>query len=123
DSPSGFYAKASYTTGNPVFMRDPNMLAGDNGTNDQQVPPENPDPELKSGIVILYDAEIEDVNFSDEPEFGAGIGYRWNSQDDSLKLDVMAYGYRRELAEERTLNGTFYGADLDLLDLGEVPGA
>ncbi len=123
DSPRGYYLKASYTTGNPVFIRDPNMLAGENGTDQQRVPPENPDPELKSGVVILYDAEIEDVNLSDEAELGMGIGYRWNSQDKDFVLDVLAFSYERDLAETRSLNGTFYGGDLDLLDLGDVPGA
>ncbi len=43
------YLKATATQGNPVFLRDPNALAGDNGTPDLRLP--NPDPELKSGIV------------------------------------------------------------------------
>lgn len=123
DSPAGFYAKASYTTGNPVFMRDPNMLAGENGTDQTRVPPANPDPEFKSGIVILYDAEIEKLNLSDAPEAGLGLGYRWETAQKDFSIDILAFGYERELAEERSLHGTFYGADLDLLDLGEVPGA
>lgn len=123
DLPSGLYGRFSYTTGNPVFMRDANALAGGNGTDDRRVPPENPDPDLKSGIVLLYDAEIEDFDLGDNPEIGAGIGYRWNSQDQSRKLDLMAYRYERDLADTRKLHGTFYGGDLDLFDLGDVPGA
>lgn len=123
DLPSGIYGKISWTTGNPVFMRDPNALAGDNGTPARQPPLENPDPELKSGIVILYDAEIESFDLNDYPEYGAALGYRWQSVDQTQRFDAMFYGYQRELAEERSLHGTFYGTDLDIFDLGEVPGA
>lgn len=124
DLSSGFYGRLSYTTGNPVFMRDANALAGDNGTEDFRVPPNaNPNPDLKSGIVMLYDAEIEDFDLSSAPELGVGLGYRWNSANQNQKLDVLAYHYQRDLSETRKLNGTFYGGDLDLFDLGEVPGA
>ncbi len=124
DLPSGFYGRISYTTGNPVFMRDANALAGDNGIEDFRVPPNaNPDPDLNSGIVMLYDAEIEDFDLSSEPETGIGLGYRWNSANQSQKLDVLAYHYQRDLAQTRELTGTFYGGDLDLFDLSEFPGA
>lgn len=123
DLSAGFYSRFSLTTGNPVFIRDPNALAGDNGTKERRTPPNNPDPKLKSGIVILYDAEIESFDPFDNPEYGLGLGYRWESADQHSKLDILAFGYERELANNRSLHGTFYGADLDLLDLGEVPGA
>lgn len=119
----GLYAKASWTTGNPVFIRDPNALAGDNGTNQRRIPPENPDPELKSGIVILYDAEIETLDLGSDAEAGAGLGYRWKSERQGVFFNIFLYGYQRKLVENRVLHGTFYGADLDLFDLGEVPGA
>lgn len=121
DLESGFYAKLSYTVGNPVFMRDPNVLAGDNGTN--PTPPPNHDPELKSGIVILYDAEVEGLDFSEAPETGAAIGYRWNSGDEKQRFSAMAFTNKRELTTDNSLHGTFYGTDIDLFDLGEVPGA
>lgn len=124
DLTSGFYGRVSYTTGNPVFMRDGNALAGDNGTDDFRVPPNaNPDPELKSGIVMLYDAEIEDFDLSSDPEVGVGLGYRFNSANQNQKLDLLAFHYERDLSDSRKLNGTFYGGDLDLFDLSEVPGA
>ncbi len=119
----GLYAKASWTTGNPVFFRDPNALAGENGTDQRQVPPENPDPELKSGIVILYDAEIESIDLGGDAEIGVGLGYRWQNRSQDTRFNILFFGYQRTLAEERDLHGTFYGADLDLFDLGEVPGA
>lgn len=123
DFANGVYTKVSWTTGNPVFLRDPNALAGDNGSPSTQAPPENPDPEFKSGIVMLYDAEVEDFDLGGESEKGAALGYRWSSADAYRKLDVMLFGHARALAEERDLNGTVYGGDLDLFDLGEVPGA
>ena len=121
---NGVYAKLSYTTGNAVFIRDPNALAGDNGVSELRIPPNNPDPNLGSGIVVLYDAEIENFNLDDSPELGVGVGYRWQEPGSALLFDLLLYGYQRELQQSRSLNGTFYGADLDLLDLGEVlPGA
>lgn len=122
--PGGLYARGSWTTGNPLFFRDPNALAGDNGTEAFRVPPNlNPDPRYKSGLPILYDAEIESLDLGSHSELGGAVGYRYVSADRRQLLDVMAHTYHRTLARSRSLHGTFYGADLDLLDLGEVPGA
>jgi len=118
DFTNGLYGKLSYTTGNPVFMRDTNALAGDNGID--RTPPPNPDPEIKTGIPILYDAEVETFNLSDTPETGVALGYRWLNDDGSNRINVMLFGYERELAETQELHGTFYGGDLDILDLTEV---
>jgi len=118
DFGSQFYVKASLTTGNPVFIRDPNALAGDNGTDAQMPPFNNPDPELKSGVVVLYDAEIEHFNLSKNPELGLAFGYRGLADDNSWQHDFMLWGYKRNLATERNLHGTFYGADLDILNAG-----
>ena len=111
-----FYLKGSITTGNPVFMRDPNALAGDNGTSDFRPPFNNPEPDLKSGIVILYDAEIEDFNLQSKPELGLALGYRSQGKNNQWQSELMLWGYQRDLAESRDLHGTFYGGDLDLLD-------
>jgi hypothetical protein len=108
------YLKASVTQGNPVFIRDPNALAGDNGTPIFLQP--NPDPELKSGIVILYDAEVEDVDVDGDPEIGAGLGVRFADEEGRNGVDVLAWGYERTLAETVDLEGTFYGGDLDVLN-------
>jgi hypothetical protein len=117
DFTKGLYAKLSYTTGNPVFMRDTNALAGDNGID--RTPPPNDDPEIKTGIPILYDAEVETFNLSDTPETGIALGYRWLNDDGTNRVNLMLFGYERELAETQELHGTFYGGDLDLLDLSE----
>ncbi|RBP48556.1 hypothetical protein [Arenicella xantha] len=124
DLSAGFYGRLSYTTGNPVFLRDVNALAGDNGTEDLRVPSNvNSGSNLNNGIVTLYDAEVEDFDLSTSPELGVGLGYRWNSAKQNQKLDVLAYHYQRDLSDTREINGTFLGGDLDLFDLSEFPGA
>lgn len=122
DLVSGFYGRISYTTGNPVFIRDANALAGDNGTIDFASQP-NGVAELGTGLVTLYDAEVEDFDLSSDPELGLGLGYRWNSANQAQRFDILAYYYERDLAETRSLTGSFLGGDLDLFDLSEIPGA
>lgn len=107
------YWRAQYSSGNPVFFRDANALAGDNGI--PELLELNPDPELKSGFPILYDAEVEDYFFdSDNPETGAAVGWLWESSDGSMAYDLMAFWYERDLADTVELEGTFYGGDIDL---------
>lgn len=108
-----FYVKGSLTFGNPLFFRDPNALAGDNGTDEFLRP--NPQPELNSGIPILYDAEVEGLDAGTGPEIGVAAGYRWADDTGRQALDLMVFGYRRELKESVSLEGTFYGGDLDFL--------
>ena len=108
------YVKLSATQGNPVFLRDPNSLAGDNGT-----PAELRKPLVRafgSGIVILYDAEAEDVDSDGNLETGGGIGFRLADEAGKNGVDLLAWSYRRKLAERVALEGSFYGGDLDLLD-------
>jgi hypothetical protein len=106
------YVKATATQGNPVFLRDPNALAGDNGTAEIERP--NPEPALGTGIVIPYDAEVEELDTDGELELGGGLGVRWaNAAADGV--DLLVWGYQRELADTVDLHGTFYGGDLDLL--------
>jgi hypothetical protein len=108
-----FYWRAQWSTGNPVFMRDAHALAGDHGIEELRQP--FPDPELKTGFPILYDAEVEDYFFDDEnPETGGGLGWRWRSEG-GAGIDVLAFYYERDLADEVDLAGTFYGGDLDIL--------
>jgi hypothetical protein len=108
------YVRLSGTQGNPVFMRDPNALAGDNGTPAFLRP--NPQPQLKSGIVVPYDAEVEDLDADGDLELGAGAGVRFADAGGRRGVDFMVWGYERTLAEKVELEGTFYGGDLDLLD-------
>jgi hypothetical protein len=109
---SHFYVFGQISVGNPVFMRDPNAIAGDNGTN----PPPNPDPKLHSGFPILYHAEVEELSYDGRFEHGGGAGARFLSADRRRGLDVLGYYYRRRLAENARLRGTFYKGDLRLID-------
>lgn len=111
---SHFYWRAQISNGNPVFFRDPNALAGDNGNDDLRFP--NPELHLNSGFPILYDAEAEEFSFQDKVETGAGAGLRFQSESLEKGLDLLGFYYRRDLAAHVDLRGTFYGGDLDLLD-------
>jgi hypothetical protein len=105
------------TQGNPLFFRDPNALAGDNGTPElDPVAHPNPDPELESGFPILYDAEVEDPDFGGDLELGFGLGVRFGEPGGGRELNLLAWHYERDLAATVELEGTFYGGDLDLLD-------
>lgn len=109
------YWRAQWSNGNPVFFRDANSLAGDNGI-DLLLQP-NPNPELKSGFPILYDAEVESYFFeTDNMELGGGVGYRWQREGGGAGWDALLFYYERDLADTVELEGTFYGGDLDLLD-------
>ena len=85
-----FYFRFQVSNGNPIFMRDPNALAGDNGVE----PPPNPDISFNAGIPILYHAEVEDVAFDDHLETGAGVGLRLVSEDQFVGLDVFGFFYQ-----------------------------
>lgn len=109
------YWRLQASNGNPLFMRDVNALAGDNGTPDRV--PGRVMPRLNSGMPILYNAETESLFFeTGNVQLGQAIGYRWQSQDETMGFDAIAFHYRRSLADRQELTGTFYGADLDLLD-------
>jgi hypothetical protein len=110
------YVKGSLTSGNPVFMRDPNALAGDNGTSDL-LDPKIRNAKENSGIPLIYDAEVEDLQFDDNfAEAGLGLGYRLGNESLTRTIDLMVFGYERQLKERADLFGTHYGGDLDLFD-------
>lgn len=119
-----FYWRLQSGNGNPVFMRDPNALAGDNGTPGLLLRP--PVRDLETGFPILYNAETEDLFFNtDHTQFGQAIGYRWQREDETLGFDIIGFHYRRSLSDRDELYGTFYGAEIDLLngpfDQGGIP--
>ena len=119
-----FYWRAQLANGNPLFFRDPNALAGDNGT--PELRETSPNPEIKSGFPIFYNAEDESLVFNTEHlQLGQALGYRWQTADQRFGFDVILFHYRRDLADEVDLTGTFYGGDLDLLngpfDIGGLP--
>jgi len=109
------YWRLLAANGNPLFFRDPNALAGDNGTPELLQP--HPVTKFGSGFPILYNAEVEGLFFdTDHVQLGEGIGYRWQRADEKMGFDFIAFHYKRDLAKEEDLTGTFYGGDLDLLD-------
>ena len=107
-----FYFRAQVSNGNPIFMRDPNALAGDNGV----VPPPNPDITLNSGFPIFYHAEVEEIAFDGNMEGGFGAGLRFLSEDQETGVDILGFYYQTTLSEAAPLNGTFYEGDLDILN-------
>jgi hypothetical protein len=109
-----FYWRAQAANGNPLFIRDPNALAGDNGDPDQIL--RGQDPELGSGFPILYNAETEDLFFdTSNVQIGEGIGYRWQRENETAGFDLLVFHYKRDLADTVPLTGTIYGGDLDIL--------
>jgi hypothetical protein len=114
---SNVYFFGQMSDGNPIFMRDPNALAGDNGT----APPPNPVLELGSGFPIFYHAEVEDLQLDNEFEYGGGVGFRWLSEDQEYGIDVLGFYYQYTLPEETHLNGTLYQGDLELLAGAGIP--
>jgi hypothetical protein len=116
---SRFYFFGQVSNGSPIFMRDPNVLAGDNGTGSP--PPPNPDPALHSGFPIFYHAEVEDLELDDRFEYGGGGGIRLLSASRRHGVDVLGFYYRTTLSEKARLNGTYYQGDLELLRGAGIP--
>jgi hypothetical protein len=114
-----FYWRFQAANGNPLFIRDSNALAGDNGTPAELAM----QPELATGFPILYNAETEDIFFdTSHMQIGEALGYRWQNAVETLGFDLILFHYERELAETVDMTGTVYGGDLDLLTIDEVPG-
>lgn len=116
---SAFYFFGQVSNGSPIFLRDPNVLAGDNGTGSP--PPPNPDPALHSGFPIFYHAEVEDLELDDRLEYGGGGGLRFLSADRRFGVDVLGFYYHTRLSEKARLNGTYYQGDLELLRGAGIP--
>jgi hypothetical protein len=113
------YLKLRGAFGNPVFLRDPNALAGDNGTPGRRTIPTT---DLNSGIDILYNAHYANLNVDGKFETGVGLGWRMADEAGYNGLDVLGWWNERKLADEVKIHGTFYGGDLDILNGPEVPG-
>jgi len=109
------YWRVAAANGNPLFFRDPNALAGDNGTPGMLQRP--PVLDLQPGFPILYNAETEDLVFrTDHVQVGQALGYRWERENQTLGFDFIAFHYRRSMSDTEKLTGTFYGGDIDILD-------
>lgn len=112
-----FYWRGMVGNGNPLFIRDPNALAGDNGTPERV--PGNVNPIYQSGFPIFYDAKPQDLNPAGRFEWGAGLGLRAGS--DRSAIEVLGWYFTRQLEEVTRLRGTFYSGDIKLLRGAGVP--
>jgi hypothetical protein len=110
------YWRAAGANGNPVFMRDANALAGDNGTPDRVDVERLDESPYNSGFPILYDAQGNDARLSGRFQVGGGLGFRVVSDDGKRGLDVLGWMFRRKLADHVSIEGTLYGGDLDVID-------
>jgi len=109
------YWRASATGGTPLFFRDVNALAGDNGTPERTVGSTTP-VVYGSGFPILYDTMATDVGFSGGFQLGGGFGLRFNwGEDRRSGVDLLGWYFRRDMADRVSLDGTFYSGDLRLL--------
>lgn len=109
------YWRASATGGTPLFFRDVNALAGDNGTPERTVGSTIPSV-YGSGFPIMYDTMPTDVGLSGSVQLGGGGGLRFNwGEDKRSGLDLLGWYFHRDLADRVAINGTYYGGDLDLL--------
>lgn len=109
-----FYLKARAAIGNPVFLRDPNALAGDNGTPILMHP--NPDPDLKTGVDILYNAHFANFYTDGKLETGGGIGWRTADEEGRNGVDLLAWTNKRKLEKTVKFHGSFYGGDLLIIE-------
>ncbi|HEX7527866.1 MAG TPA: hypothetical protein VF425_02070, partial [Thermoanaerobaculia bacterium] len=109
------YWRASATGGTPLFYRDVNALAGDNGT-PERAPGSTTPPVYGSGFPILYDTMATDTGFSGRFQLGGGLGLRFNWGENRRDgVDLLGWYFRRDLADRVSLNGTFLSGDLKLL--------
>jgi len=114
------YWRAQVANGNPLFFRDPNALAGDNGTPERTPQPtprpiSGSHPIIESGFPILYDSKANDFNLNDRFQVGAGLGYRARNAADTQAIDALAWYFHRYLADAAPIRGSFYLGDLTLL--------
>lgn len=120
------YWRTAVANGNPLFFRDPNALAGDNGTPERTPQPtprpiSGTRPILESGFPILYDSEADDVDLDDRFQVGAGLGYRAKNDADTQAVDALAWYFHRNLADAAPIRGSFYLGDLTLLNGVLIP--
>ena len=113
------YWRAAGANANPLFMRDPNSLAGDNGTPERTDLDRLSEAPYNSGFPILYDAQANDARLSGKAQVGGGLGFRVVSGDGKRGIDVLGWLFRRTLADRVPIDGSIYGGDLDILD--DVP--
>jgi hypothetical protein len=109
------YWRASATGGTPLFYRDVNALAGDNGTPEHAAGSTAP-AVYGSGFPILYDTMATDAGLSGRFQVGGGMGLRFNWGENRRDgVDLLGWYFRRDLADRVSLRGTLISGDLRLL--------
>jgi hypothetical protein len=111
----GLYWRAQAGKGNPLFYRDTNVLAGDNGVTPASTLA--PARAYETGFPIFYDAKADDLDTHGQLEWGAGLGFRRLHPEPSrsLDLDLLGWYFQRHLADAVALRGTDELGDLELL--------
>lgn len=102
------YARAMVGSGNPLFLRDTNALAGDNLS---EAPAPNAGSTYQSGFPIFYDAKVTELNVAGKPETGFGLGVRLGGGE-KAGLDVLGWYFGRSLGDTARLRGTDYPGEL-----------
>ncbi|MEO6325004.1 MAG: hypothetical protein ABIT01_08785 [Thermoanaerobaculia bacterium] len=98
------YWRGAVSNGNPLFLRDPNALSGNNGALDRTT-----NAAITSGFPILYEARADDFNTRGQFQYGGGLGFRFNFGEAKKNgVDVLGWYFQRTLAERPT-------SELDLL--------
>ncbi len=93
--------------GNPLFVRDPDALAGDQA----DLLRAGATARLNSGNTVLYDTHVEHLDFA-HPEIAGYLGVRLGEPGGADGLELMAWGRRRKLATSVDLPGSPLGGDL-----------
>jgi hypothetical protein len=108
------YWRAQVGKGNPLYYRDTNVLAGDNGTRASTL---TPSPSYDTGFPIFYDAKTDDLDTHGQLEWGAGLGLRRVRPEPGhgLEADLLGWYFHRKLADAVVLRGTSDLGDLELL--------
>jgi len=101
------YWRAHVANPNPLYLRDTNALAGDSGYYE--------DGELGSGFPILYETRAPEMTVGGKLELGGGLGLRAVSETTRNGVDLLAWLFRRDLADRVSIPDSTWGGDLELL--------
>ena len=111
------YARAMVGSGNPLFLRDTNVLAGDNLS---EAPP-GANATYQQGFPIFYDAKVTSVGATGHhKETGIGMGSRWGGGE-KAGLDVLGWYFSRRMAKTAHIYESDYPGELGVLSGAGFP--